>query len=117
MPRAKTYGELLRLGRLPDDDDLLTARQCAAKVGEYTAKAGHRWWYAYARRHLSLCEGFRPLRTDGPETDGAMRWLRSAVVFHIRHELMLGPDVEIESDEADRVMNRARRARRQAVSA
>lgn len=77
------------------DDALLNAAQCGRKVGGIHPEN----WPTYAARWPMLIAGLRIVRVT-PGSKGRARWLRSAVVAHIVHELRRGEEARLPVAEA-----------------
>lgn len=71
------------------EDALLTAAECGALLGGVSEQN----FPEYASRWPALRDGTRIVRVGGPRSRGRTRWLKSAVVEHLRSEL-LRPDLQ-----------------------
>ena len=76
------------------EDALLTKHESAAFVC-----MGSEAFVRYARRWPTLVAGARIVRAT-PGSRGRVRWLKSALIQHIREEL-LRPDLELDEVHAD----------------
>jgi hypothetical protein len=66
---------------LPSDDALLSAEEACALVHVSRSR-----WDAYAARFHALVRGRRIVQVN-PKGKGVTRWLKSAVIEHMHHEL------------------------------
>ncbi len=66
------------------EDALLTAAECGALLGGISEQHFAR----YASRWPVLREGMRVVRVGGPRSRGRVRCLKSAVIEHLRSELL-----------------------------
>lgn len=78
------------------EEALLSAVECGAACGGISAQN----WPRYAARWPNLRAGMRIVRVGGKRSRGRARWLKSAVVEHIRSEL-LRPDRDRPHEEHD----------------